>query len=78
MNRDYDYPWDPSDQQYIKLPEPRKIRQYNKQMARYVTTQQARARAEAKANWQAMTPDEKRIFIQRHPEAFQPGGLLGD
>lgn len=74
MNRDHDYPWDPSDQQYVKMPPVQKIRQYERKMSEYLVYR----KQQAKAEWVAMTPDQKRRFIRRHPEAFRPGGILGD
>lgn len=74
MNRDHDYPWDPSDRQYVKMPPVQKIRQYERKMGEY----EVYRKQQAKAEWMAMTPDQKRRFIQRHPEAFRSGGILGD
>lgn len=74
MNRDHDYPWDPSDRQYVKMPPVREIRQYEREMTEYHIAR----KQQAKAEWRAMTPDQKRRFLRRHPEAFRPGGILGD
>lgn len=74
MNRDGDYPWDPSNRQYIKFPPRHEIIRYQRDMARYEIYRQNKAQAD----WKAMTPDEKRRFIRRHPEAFAPGGIYYD
>jgi hypothetical protein len=78
MNRDYDYPWDPSDRQFLKMPPRDRIQRYERELIQYETNKRIQTKAQAKAQWLAMTPDEKRRFIQRNPRAFQPGGLYGD